>query len=261
MAGEVLEETITLLLNDLKGEIDLLKKQNKELQEKIGNYANKFSTYTKEQAEILGKIQEVKQILNNQNITKSGTNNYKNYQYYELEDINKPICDALLSKGLASLFLFKNGYGYLQIIDRKTGAWIQWETPLRKSERYLQQFTSKSSKKGDVGDLMKDEQALQTYARRALYLQALEIAEPNTIEQEGNETINKKNSKVTNNQLVVPEEVDDVTKSIFQQIKKDFGSKVEFNKQTITNKLKSMKTSEKIDEAMYNNCIKTLENM
>ena len=256
-----MEEAVMLILNDLKGEIDLLKKQNKELQEKIGNYANKFSIYTKEQAEILGKIQEVKQILNNQNITKSGINDYKDYQYYELEDINKPICDALLSKGLASLFVFKNGYGYLQIIDRKTGAWIQWETPLRKSERYLQQFTSKSSKKGDVGDLMKDEQALQTYARRALYLQALEIAEPNVIEQEpGNQKV-QKNKKVTTNELSVPEEVDDVTKSIFKQIKKDFGNNVPFNKTTITNKLGSMKKSGKIDEVMYSNCTEILKSM
>lgn len=259
--SEIMEETVLLILNDLKADMQKLKEENQELENKLADYANKFSVYTKEQTCLLFKIQQVKQKLNNMNICKSGYNKFNNYYYYELEDINKPITDTLLENGLASFFNFKNGWGYLQIIDKETGSWMQWSTPLNKSDRYMQQYSNKSGKKGDVGDLMKDEQALQTYARRALYLQALEIAEPNSIEQEVSTNTGKKNGKVTTNELIVPEDIDDVTKSIFQQIKKDFGTKVQFNKTTLTNKLKSMKKYKKIDDEMYSKCLQIVEKM
>ena len=114
-----------------------------------------------------------------------------------------------------------------------------------------------TSKKGDVGELMKAEQALQTYARRTLYLQALEIVEPNVIEQEGN----TKSKGATSNEPIIPEDASDEVKQIFMQIKKSFGTRVEFNKLTIKNKLNSMKNRKGIDETIYNECIKTLEKM
>lgn len=178
-----LEEVIIKYNNELKEQNKELIIEQARLTEKVGEYQNKFSCYTKEQACLLFKIQKVKQCLNNMNIKKSGKNNFQHYSYYELEDINKPIADALITEGLASLFTFKDGKAYLQIIDSTTGAWIQWSTEVQTSERWKKSLED-TSKKGDVGDIMKAKQALQTYARRTLYLQALEIAEPNTIEQE-----------------------------------------------------------------------------
>ena len=255
-----MSEVIERIIIQLQEEIKQLKTENNNLNEKLEEYTNKFGTYTKEQACLLFKIQEVKKIILDSNISKSGRNNFNDYDYYELEDINKPICDALVEKGLSSLFSFRNEYGYLQIIDKETGAWIQWSTPLKKSERYMAQFSTKSGKKGDVGDIMKDEQALQTYARRALYLQALEIAEPNSIEQEGNKT-SKKNTPKSNNDndtFIIPEDTDIVTKGILEQIQKDFGNNVPYTKKTIQNKLKSMKEHNKIDDTMYKKAIQVV---
>lgn len=257
-----MSEAIERIIIQLQEEIKQLKTENNNLNEKLEEYTNKFSTYTKEQACLLFKIQEVKKIILDSNISKSGRNNFNDYDYYELEDINKPICDALVDKGLSSLFSFRNEYGYLQIIDKETGAWIQWSTPLKKSERYMAQFSTKSGKKGDVGDIMKDEQALQTYARRALYLQALEIAEPNSIEQEGNNKTSKKNTpkrNKDNDTFTIPEDTDIVTKGILEQIQKDFGNNVPYTKKTIQNKLKSMKEHNKIDEKMYTKAMQRIQ--
>ena len=229
----------------------------KDLEDKLCEYEQKFSTYTKEQAGLLFKIQQVKQKLNSMHIKKSGRNSYQNYSYYELEDINKPICDALLEEGLASLFTFKNSKGYLQIIDKDTGAWIQWVTDMQTSPRWLKKLET-STKKGDVGEIMKAKQALQTYGRRTLYLQALEIAEPNMIEREGDV---KQKNVVTGNDgdIVLPEDMDEIICDVFKQIKHDFKGKVPFNKKTLTNKLNSMRKSNKLGEDTYNKCIEIVK--
>ena len=237
-----------------------LEKQVNELQEKLREYENKFSTYTKEQAELLFKIQQVKQKLNNMHIKKSGKNSFQKYNYYELEDINKPICDALLEEGLASLFTFKDSKGYLQIVDKSTGAWIQWVTDMQTSPRWQKTLES-SSKKGDVGEVMKAKQALQTYGRRTLYLQALEIAEPNTIEREGDVKDKSvlSDGEGVQNTFELPEDIDPILSDVFKVIKRDFKGKVPFNKKTVTNKLGSMKKSNKISEDTYNKCIEIVK--
>lgn len=223
------------MMQKLEEENKQLKVLNEELAVKITALEDQVKMYDKDTSCLLFKIQKVKQDLNNQNIKKGGYNKFNNYSYYELEDLNKPITDALIRQGLSSLFTFKDNTAYLQIIDSETGAWIQWQTPMQKSERYMKQF-SNFEKKGDVGDLMKDEQALQTYSRRALYLQALEISEPNTIEQEG-----KKEQSIE-----LPDN------HVFKKIQQDFKKGgVPVNKTTLTNKLKSMYESRRISEEEY----------
>lgn len=240
------DEIILTRLNELEKELKEKTTLISDLESRLEDYANRFSVYTKEQACLLFKIQKVKQTLNDMNLKKSGRNNFNKYSYYELEDINKPIADTLIGEGLASLFSFKDDMAYLQIVDSETGAWIQWQTPLKKSERYMKQFSS-FDKKGDVGDLMKDEQALQTYARRALYLQALEISEPNLIEAD-------KPSKSMQPSIELPENV------VFEQIKSDFKKAgVEISYTTVKNKLASMKKNGKINDDTYNDCIKQLK--
>lgn len=235
------------LYQQLEEENKKLKVMTHELKSRIDELKNQHAQYSKAESCLLFKIQKVKQKLNDQNIRKSGHNKFKNYEYYELEDINKPITDALLEEGLASKFYFTRDMGYLRIIDSETGAWTEWETRTQKSERYMKQF-SVSDKKGDVGDLMKDEQALQTYSRRALYLQALEITEPNTIEQ-GNTNSNKGSSR-KDETIKLPDN------DVFKQIQNDFKKgAVPLNKETLKNKLGSMKQSGKINDDEYKESI------
>lgn len=155
--------------------INELSEQNKELNEKLREYKNKFSTYTKEQAGLMFKIQKVKQKIIKKDLKMTGRNTFNKYNYFELKDITPAIVDALLEEGLCSHFFTKDNNIYLQIIDKETGAWQQWHTPLR--------APAQNNKAGDVGQYMKINQALKTYGRRDLWLLSLEIIEPVTIEQ------------------------------------------------------------------------------
>lgn len=122
----------------------------------------------------LQKIQQAKIELMGMEIKMSGRNNYNNYDYFELKDLQKPIMVVLTNNGLISRFIFNDTHGKLRIYS--DSGYCEWQTPLRRVEQ-------KASGK-DTGVYMKSEQAVQTYARRTLWLQAMEIEENNTLEME-----------------------------------------------------------------------------
>lgn len=232
------------MITEYKNQIDELLKQNNQLQEKISEYENKFSVYTKEQAELYFKIQQVKNDLNQQNLKMSGYNSYKDYNYFELKDFVPCAVKLMVKYGIASHFFVKDGNMYLQIIDKETGAWMQTHTPLKEVPRTKIPI-------GDVGVLMKDQQAIHTYARRTLWLLVLELVEPILIEQD----VDKKEPAKTVDELQLPDELPESVCDVFYQIRKDFGKKIPFQKKQVTNKLKSMKKNKKIDEKTYNDCL------
>lgn len=230
-----------------------LEKKVTELQQTVDDYRNRFGTYTKEQSQLLLKIQRVKNVLLNSKISKTGYNNYTKYSYFELQDITPVIIPALLEEKLASKFYMNDERIFLQIIDTETGAWDQVSTKLKVYPR-------NDSPKGDLTYLMKDEQAAQTYARRTLWLLMLDIVEPvpEEVEQK-RKTKDKGTQSSVQSELELPEDIDPILNDVFKVIKRDFKDKVPFNKKTVTNKLGSMKKSNKIGEDTYNKCLKLLE--
>lgn len=144
--------------------------------------------FTKEQCSILARVQKTKKELYHKNLKKTGYNKFSNYKYFELGDFTGVVIDLLEKKGLASHFQFNSKKARLYIVDTKNGAYLRWTTDLKPN---TQETVYKPKKTVDMGRKMKDNQTLQTYARRTLYLQALEIAEPNAIDA-GGETNNKK---------------------------------------------------------------------
>lgn len=241
-------EYVEKIIKQLEEKNEKLENAYKQATAENEELTRKLKVYDKDQSCLLLKIQRCKKVLNEAKLKKSGKNTYNKYNYYELEDINAPICDALLDEGLASLFQFDRDSAVLRIIDSSTGAYIEWITPLQCSPRYIKKYAGADDKKGDVGELMKDQQALQTYARRALYLQALEIAEPNTIER-GKPTGNNK----TNVEINLPDT------TLFNQITADFiKARVDITAKTVTNKLKSMVNNGKISQDEYAEAISAL---
>ena len=134
----------------------------------------------------LQKIQKAKLDLMDKKITMTGRNDYNNYDYFELSDIKRPIMEVLQDNDLLSRFIFTDTHGKLRIYS-STG-YCEWQTPLRRVEQ-------KASGK-DTGVYMKSEQAVQTYARRTLWLQAMEIEENNVLEQ-SEDTPKKQKQKPT----------------------------------------------------------------
>lgn len=242
-----MSELIEEIVADYRNKNKKLEQENNTLLTKLNEYENKFGCYTKEQTMLLCKIQQVKEILLNSEITKSGYNSHSQYEYFQLEDITPIIIKALLDKKLASKFYPRNDRLYLQIVDLESGAWDQVSTKLKP---YNREYTPK----GDITYLMKDEQAAQTYARRTLWLLMLDIVEPVPEEPEKTKNNTTTTSNTNETTFMLPDKMDEVTYEIFTKIRKDFGTRVPFNKRTITNKLDSMKKSGTIDEQMYTNC-------
>lgn len=129
-----------------------------------------------ESTKLMNKIQDVKMELRKNPPQKSGYNRHGKYKYYELEDII-PCIEVLFKKyDLGSWNDYNDGMMYLSIYDRETNVYKTWETPIT---------TIKGQENGfDSGVHMKNNQSAQTYARRTLWLQALDILEKNTIESD-----------------------------------------------------------------------------
>jgi hypothetical protein len=169
-------------------ELEYLESENIELKERIReleddreelrhSLSKTGSPLSKEEAKLLGEIHKCKIELKQQNLKKTGYNSHNKYSYFELGDF-LPCLERILDKhGLGSYCYFENFKGYLIIFDVESGVLHSWDTPCKIPHVKENGF--------DIGVHMKAEQAVQTYARRTLYLQAFDIVEPNSIEQEG----------------------------------------------------------------------------
>lgn len=128
-----------------------------------------------EEVNVLNKVEEIKRELRECNLKKTGYNKYHKYKYFELEDIIPTISALLDSYDLGSFYIFDDDKGALVIYDKLNGANHVWTTSIKEHEND-----------------MKDIQSIQTYARRALWLQALDIMETNNIELSKNVAKKKK---------------------------------------------------------------------
>lgn len=130
-------------------------------------------TFTKEELQLLREVQLCKRELRKQPLKKTGRNKNKGYSYFELEDFIEYVECILETHGLNSVNTFHDDKGYLTIFN-EDGVYHTWETKC---------IGAKAKENGyDTGIHMKTEQAVQTYARRALWLQALDITEPSALE-------------------------------------------------------------------------------
>lgn len=149
-------------------------------QEKQTQQHNKLILYT--------KIQQAKREFLTRKLKKEGKNNFQHYNYFTIDQIISNLLPICTDFGLATRVFFDNNTGYLYIIDLETGEQEKWQTPIP-VEGY----------KNDAGEQCKQIQAVQTYARRTLYLQAFEIVEGLEIEQEQKSTRNNKRKTIQNN--------------------------------------------------------------
>lgn len=111
------------------------------------------------------KLQEARVKLQNQKIKKSGENNYSGFTYFEIADFIPHVNQIFLELKLCSNFSIKDNIAYLEIInaekiDEKTVFTMPTTTLELKGCSAIQAL-------GGVN----------TYCRRYLYLNALEIAE------------------------------------------------------------------------------------
>ena len=127
----------------------------------------KFNNFNTDELSVMDRLLSVKVDLLHSDLHKTGHNKYGGYDYFELSDFTLKTLILCRKRGLAPHFHFTKRKGYLFIVDLKSGAYLWWETSLEKIKQELLP-TAKPTK--DIGKPMKDNQAVQTYAKRTLYL-------------------------------------------------------------------------------------------
>lgn len=114
---------------------------------------------------IYQKLQKCRVELQNSNLKKSGNNKFAGYDYFELGDFLPKINELMMENGLASSICFMNDIAILRIIDAdKPEDSIEFTSPIANAQL-----------KGchDIQNLG----AVQTYLRRYLWTNAMEIVE------------------------------------------------------------------------------------
>ena len=129
---------------------------------------------------LLQKTQTAKEQFLSSGIKPTGYNSYQKYHYFSLDDIVPEVVKICCELGLATQFKFTKECGKLLVIDLETGCKQVFTTPLP------------APTNNKATEQCKEIQAIQTYSRRALYLQWLEIVEVNSIELENTSTKQKK---------------------------------------------------------------------
>ena len=156
--------------------------------------SNNFTTLTKTAEDgvegkntllLLQKTQTAKEQFLSSGIKPTGYNSYQKYHYFSLDDIVPEVVKICCKLGLATQFKFTRDCGKLLVIDLETGCKQVFTTPLP------------APTNNKATEQCKEIQAIQTYSRRALYLQWLEIVEVNSIELENTSTKQKKKKRTT----------------------------------------------------------------
>lgn len=129
---------------------------------------------------LLQKTQTAKEQFLSSGIKPTGYNSYQKYHYFSLDDIVPEVVKICCELGLATQFKFTKECGKLLVIDLETGCKQVFTTPLP------------APTNNKATEQCKEIQAIQTYSRRVLYLQWLEIVEVNSIELENTSTKQKK---------------------------------------------------------------------
>ena len=116
------------------------------------------------------KLQQARMLLQNTKLSKSGTNKFAGYEYFELGDFLPAIQKICLDQGLCGTVSFTQDTAYLTIYDvEKPDQFTTFTSPM-----------SSASLKGchDVQNLG----AVQTYLRRYLWTNAFEIVEHDSLD-------------------------------------------------------------------------------
>lgn len=118
-----------------------------------------------DKTELYKKIQEIRVVLQEMDLTKSGYNKFSDYKYFELSDFLPKIQKLALEKGIIPIYQLEKEQAMLHICDiENVDNRITFSIP-----------TADAAVKGS--NAIQAVGSLTTYTRRYLYMIAFEIAE------------------------------------------------------------------------------------
>lgn len=143
---------------------------------------------------ILSKLAKARIELQNKGLAKSGKNKHLGFNYYELGDFIPTVNELFSQIGLLGQFCITGEIPFanatLTIYDTETGENIKFESPT------AQATLVKATPVQELG-------AVHTYVKRYLYLNALEIVEPDVLDKGlgDKDTVDGQETKATAKQV------------------------------------------------------------
>lgn len=153
---------------------------------------------------VFEKLQKCRVELQKTNLTKSGNNNFQNYDYFELKDFLPTINELFLEHGLFSIFVIKGEVATLTIYDTESDKNIVFETPTANAT---------NGKQLEIQGLG----SMHTYLKRYLYLNALEIIQNDTIDNKDQ----NKNSQAKKGSMTKPQDIERIIELLKGDIDKE----------------------------------------
>lgn len=122
---------------------------------------------------IIRKLAEVRKLVADVGLSKGGKNDYTGFSYFELADFLPTINRYCEKVGILPVVTYDipNKYAYMTILDTESEGFLVFSCPLGSVEVKNAQGIQQMG-------------AMQTYARRYLYLTAFEIAEADSLDAE-----------------------------------------------------------------------------
>lgn len=122
---------------------------------------------------VLSKLAKARLLIQKKELKKSGSNKHLGFSYYELGDILPSVNELFAELGLVGQFCVKGEIPYAQatltIYDTESGESLVFESPT------AQATLVKATPVQELG-------AVHTYLKRYLYLNALELVEPDILD-------------------------------------------------------------------------------
>lgn len=163
--------------------------------------------HEQQQWQVYQKLQTARIKLQSTQLKKSGHNKFAGYQYFELGDFLPTINQIFHELGLCSTVSFTADNAVLSIIDTDTGGRITFTSPMAEAQL-----------KGchPVQNLG----ATQTYLRRYLYVNALEIVEHDALDATTSSDAPKSSKPVTVDVFdSIPKEEQDIIENIASEVR------------------------------------------
>ena len=120
--------------------------------------------------QVYAKLQKARMMLQAAPLKKSGHNKFSGYFYFELGDFLPTVNQIFHELGLCSIVSFTKDYAELRIVDTDNGGSIVFSSPM-----------ADANLKGCHP--IQNMGAVQTYSRRYLYVNALEVVENDLLDK------------------------------------------------------------------------------
>lgn len=143
---------------------------------------------------VLSKLAQARLVIQGKKLNKSGENKHLGFNYYELGDILPTVNEVFSELGLLGQFCIIGEIPFanasLTIYDTASGESVKFESPT------AQATLVKATPVQELG-------AVHTYLKRYLYLNALELVEPDVLDKGlgDKDTVNGGDTKATKKQI------------------------------------------------------------